>query len=407
MRTRGFAIATTALCLFLVLSAAVANAQPAEVLKLTTCAPSISNAHTQLAPGLRVVRQSFKRGKCKSSIAIIGGTSGDIWGANYNNGLWHSTDDLRTWQLVWQGPAGSYVERALRTASRHVLIEVVDSKGGHRIMRSTTGRAARFTTTFVLPVGSYLHFSTSWGQYSPVGGKPGTIYVAEYGGLPNPVHLWASTNDGRSFGTVFSAPGTRTDSPDRARHFHGVFSDPVTHWLWVAIGDNPPFEPRVGYSKDGGRTFTWITHGAYPESRVVGLMFAKDAVYWATDVPERLGGLYRWDRSTGAISQVLSGLREPFFDARQSRGWFVQFSQISTKQGDGYLGDEHVHVILGNGSDWREVTTPWTRKPEHQDGKIAPLGVTWPNRSGCFWLSLPNPSQSDGIANIKLCLGKS
>jgi hypothetical protein len=98
----GFAIiGATALSLFLVLMAAVPHAPRAAVYGLATCAPSIAKSHNQLAPGLRVVRQSFKRGTCKSSIAIIGGTVGDIWGGNFKNGLWHSRDDLRTWQLVW------------------------------------------------------------------------------------------------------------------------------------------------------------------------------------------------------------------------------------------------------------------------------------------------------------------
>jgi hypothetical protein len=352
-----------------------------------------------------MVRFSLNKGTCQSSIAIIGGTRGDIWGANYSNSLWHSTDDLRTWRRVWQGPLGSHVERALRTTSGHVLIEIATASGTHRILRSTTRTARRFISTFVLPAGSFLHFTTSWGQYSPVGSKRRTIYVAEYGDHPNPVHLWASTNDGRSLAPLLSLPGRLSTSSNRVRHFHGVFLDQFTKWLWVAIGDNTP-EPRIGYSADGGHSFTWITQGDYPRSRAVGLMFARDAVYWGTDVPERPGALYRWDRSTGSITQIIAGVRAPFFDARQAHGWFVQFSEVSTKQNDGYIGDDYVHVLVGNGSKWRNVTTPWKRNSAHRHQKVAPLGVTPPDASGCFWLSLPYLARSDAVDNIKLCLGK-
>jgi hypothetical protein len=135
-------------------------------------------------------------------------------------------------------------------------------------------------------------------------------------------------------------------------------------------------------------------------------MFTKNAVYWGTDVPERLGALYRWDRSTGEITSVLSGLREPFFDARQSRGWYVQFSEVSTQASDGYIGDEYVHVLVGNGSSWHESRTPWKRNSAHMQQKVAPWGLTSPDRSGCFWLSLPYLMRPDTFKNIQVCLGR-
>jgi hypothetical protein len=397
-------VGATALLLLLSLGPATGPGPRAESLAAKTCKPSVAQSKKRLAPTLRVTRISKGKGSCPSWIAVIGGTHRDVWGANYNNGLWRSTDDLRTWRLVWLGPAGSHVERALRLATGRVLIEVVTATNAHRIMRSTTRTATRFSTRFVLPSGSFLHFSTSWGEYSPIGSKRRTIYISEYGNQPNPVHLWASTNDGRSFSPIFVLPGSTTSSPERIRHFHGVFLDPYTRWLWVAIGDTPP-QPRIGYSKDGGRSFTWITVGDYPRSRAVGLMFARTAVYWGTDVPERPGALFRWDRATGAITQVITGLREPYFDARQSRGSFVQFSEVSTKENDGYIGDEHVHALVGTKGSWRAVTTPWVRNAAHKQSKAAPLGVTSPDRSGCFWLSFPNLGQTETPWNIKVCLG--
>lgn len=407
---RRLILGSAGLLLALATNVAAANGPTNHNAPVTACRPGTIRQIKRIALGLQTKRVSTQ-GNCGSSIAIIGGTSRDIWGGNYNiwagnynNGLWHSTDQLRTWRLVWQGPAGSHVERALRTSSRAVLIEVVDSNGAHRIMRSATRVAHRFKTTFNLPTGSFLHFSTSWGQYSAVGGSRRTIYAAEYGDHPDPVHLWASHNDGRSFSTILSLRGRTSGVADRIRHFHGVFLDPYSHKLWVAIGDNTP-EPRIGYSNDGGRSFTWVTQGTYPQSRAVSLMFAKDAVYWGTDVPERAGTLYRWDRSTGDITSVITGLREPFFDARQSKGWFVQLSQVSTKNDD-YIGDDYVHVLVGHGSSWRHVRTPWRRNSVHKQEHVSPWGVTSPDVSGCFWTSLPYLAKSNVIKNIQLCLGR-
>jgi len=386
--------------------AASAAATHATVRESTTtphrCASTVNRSTTRLAPGAKIVATSMRKGRCRSWIAVIGGTARDIWGFNYNGGLWRSTDDLRTWRLVWQGTPGLFVERALRTASGRVLIEVGDRGGRHRILRSTTRAATRFKQTFALPAQSYLHFTRNWGQYNVLGGPRGAIYVGEYGPNPNPVHLWRSTDDGRTFQSRVEVAGRSTSSPDRVRHFHGVFVDPITHWLWAAIGDNGP-EPRIGYSQDGGQTFTWISRGLYPQSRAVALMFAPDAVYWATDVPEQPGAVYRWDRRTGGVTSVLEGLTEPYFDVLQARGWFAQISEISTKTDDGYIGDDHIHLVVGNGSRWQRVTTPWTRgAPQY---KVAPLGLTLPDRAGCSWLSFPNLKGSDGATNVKLCLG--
>ena len=48
-----------------------------------------------------------------------------------------------------------------------------------------------------------------------------------------------------------------------------------------------------------------MTDGSYPESRVVDLMFDSNAVYWGTDSPDVPAGLFRYDRSTGQVTQVM------------------------------------------------------------------------------------------------------
>jgi hypothetical protein len=216
--------------------------------------------------------------------------------------------------------------------------------------------------------------SQSWAQAAD-----GSIYVGEYG-RPRVVHLWRSTDDGRSFKVA-------TTFPD-VKHIHGVYVDPYApNRVWVAIGDQGP-QPRVGYSADRGQTFQFVSRANYPESRVVGLMFSKQAVFWATDTPDVPSVLYRWDRTSGIVTQLLGGLNGPFYYTAQFRGAYAQFSAVSTKDNDGYIGDEYVHVVASpDGVRWASASTPWKRAQDRPLRKAVILGITSPDNRGRFWVS--------------------
>ena len=319
------------------------------------------------------------------------GPAGVLWGLDTSSGLWRSTNDMRTWTSAWKPRGYRAVEHVLQLRSGRVLLIVYKNSGQRFILRSTDSSGTRFASkpVFAFPfdasVDPVLASATAPRILSPdswvEAGK--TIYVGEYGSAPNPVYLWKSINGARSFRVAATFTGVR--------HIHSVFRDPYgRHAIWVAIGDNGP-QPRVGYSTDGGKTFTFVSRGKYPESRAVGLFFTPQAVYWGTDTPDVPAGLFRWDRQTQIVSQVLAGLNGPFYYAFQYKNAYVTFSHVGTKASDAYIGDQLIHAIAStNGSTWRSATTRWKRdqSPDsvQRGRKAAIVSFSKPDRHGRFWV---------------------
>jgi len=189
--------------------------------------------------------------------------------------------------------------------------------------------------------------------------------------------LWKSTDDGRTFSVVYS----RTD----ARHYHAVEADPYTAGrIWLTVGDTGT-QPRIGYSDDGGTTFTWVTQVTYPQSRALTLMFTPAAVYWGADSPEVPAPLTRWDRPTGKLGTVLSGLNGPFYNEITWHGMYFQVSAIE-RTIDGYAGDNYIHILTsGDGAAWTLTRTPFMRTAGATDQNCAMSHFTQPDAQGRFW----------------------
>jgi hypothetical protein len=364
-----------------VMLAGAAPATSADPL-MSSCTPTMNGPGT-LAPGsviapyLRVLKSSYSIGDCDSTISPTArSVDGTIWGVdqgNAKNGLWKSTDDLATWQLAYQAAGYACVEEVLPLVSGHLLIVVRDSNGIRHILRSTTASGTVFAMAALdLPAGALLHDPQSWVEYG------GAIYVAEYGDAAAPIMVWKSIDDGQTFSVAFS----RGD----VRHYHSIQPDTYQPGrLWLDAGDTGS-EPRIGYSDDGAATFSWITEVTYPRSRALDMMFAPDAVYWGTDVPEEPSSLYRWDRGTGAISTILKNLNGPFYNTFSANGVYAQFSAIERPASDGYIGDEYIHVLTSaGGSAWAETKTPFMRTPG-DTGEVAYMThFTPPDSQGRFW----------------------
>ncbi len=351
----------------------------------------------KIAPGLRLLKVSRSYGTCRQAIRVNArGPASVLWANDSTNGLWRSTDDARTWRLAYRATGYITVDNVLRLRSGRLLI-IVQRKDGRRfILRSRDSTGRRFgKPLFQFPFDPSLHTvhdsprilsGQSWLEL----GK--TIYIGEYGNNLSPVYLWKSTNDGRSFKVATSFTGVA--------HIHSLYADPfVKGRLWAAIGDSGP-SPRIGYSSDGGRTFTWISQGVYPQSRAVGLFFTPSAVLWATDSPEVPGPLSRWNRATGSITEVLPRLIGPWFYNFQARGSFAGFSYIASRPREGYLGDEFVHVLTStDGNHWSNTRTSFMRSHEavRLDSKAGPTAMTTPDARGRFWVYFVNLQGSQGF----------
>jgi hypothetical protein len=355
-----------------------------------TCASGVKRVNVRVAPGLRLIKTWTSPGSCPTTIHVATrGPSGVLWGIDSSNGLWRSTDDMRTWTRAYVAARYRAIEHALQLKSGLVLLIVYNTSGRRFILRSTNRVGTRFakkpifafpfdpSKDALVPAGAPRILSPqSWVETGQA------IYVGEYGtNAPNPIYLWKSTNGGQSFKVATTFTGVR--------HIHSVFADPFSrNTIWVTIGDNGA-QPRIGYSKDGGKTFTFVSRATYPESRAVGLLFTPRAVLWATDTPDVPAGLFRWDRNTGVVKQVLEGLNGAFYYTFQYRNAYVAFSHVGTKASDSYIGDQLIHAVTStDGSTWKSTVTPWrhNQSPDSVNRKAAIGSFTKPDRKGRFWI---------------------
>src|SRR4051794_18392532 len=247
------------------------------------CTPVVNRTAKQVAPHLQLVGSVAGAGNCPAIRVADSSANGSvIWGIDWSGGLWRSTDDLASWTRTYQLPLTyKRIMNVLQLRSGHILIHVMDNTGAESILRSTDTAGAAFSKvpSLLFPPGETIHGSPSWTEAG------GAVYAAGYGDRLDPVTLWKSFDDGVTFAPVFQLAGYLSNSLDPVRHFHDVFADPYnSRRIWLTVGDHPG--SRIGYSDNGGITFTWITRSTYPQSRAVGLFFTPSAVYWGTDAPE-------------------------------------------------------------------------------------------------------------------------
>jgi hypothetical protein len=374
-------------CVVVALSfAAGGSAQALE----TSCRPSYDSTQVQLGPDLEAVKYNGgpTNGTCSRAIRVSSvGPTGTLWGTDWQNNLWRSTDDATSWQLAATVSGYTLIDQVLELRSGSVLLEARDANGRHHLLRSDDG-ASSFADVFDFPTDEdRILGSQSWVETEQ------GVFVAEYGGARGLSRaLWRSTDDGRSWATAFSTLGIR--------HFHSVQADPYAPGrLWVTAGDSGT-EPRIGYSDDAAAHITWITLGTYPLSRTVALMFTRDAVFWATDVPEVPSVLGKWSRATGLASTVATGLDGPYRVTVASGDVLASFSGIEPPYGS----DQYVRVMTSNGGGlWAENDSPWRRVQDSTHTSAAPFSVTAPDEDGYFWVWYQNLERSyAGITNIKL-----
>src|SRR5262249_359210 len=94
------------------------------------CRPAVSSFRRSVAPGLTLLKLSQAYGTCPQAIRVNSrGPANTIWGTDSTNGLWKSTNDLRTWTLMYRATGYVAIDNVLRLGSGHVLIVVQRSDG--------------------------------------------------------------------------------------------------------------------------------------------------------------------------------------------------------------------------------------------------------------------------------------
>ncbi len=178
-----------------------------------------------------------------------------------------TSDDGRSWtELPIHAPGAFLVMAVLRSGT---LLADTSQSGDHVIARSDDhGR----TWTNVLDLHAYRLLTPH-----NVGELGGEVLLLEYQSFspdPQPIRLWASADDGRTWAVraTFTA----------FRHGHGLLADPASGTLWLFMGD------RTGgtlVSHDAGRTTSMaraaLDGGVLVDGVAVsgGLLAGEDSLY--------------------------------------------------------------------------------------------------------------------------------
>ena len=174
------------------------------------------------------------------------------------------------------------------------------------------------------------------------------IYFGEYGDnrLRNPVPLWVSRDDGRSWEIAFEFPA------GSIKHVHGVHTDPHSESLWIPTGDFPG-ECGV-FEMPGGDPELMIRHGnGQQEWRPVSMFFEQDRIIWGMDSQLQTCRLQTMDRATGALTagQAFPG---PVWYAKRLTGG-TGLLQSSVEPGPGSHSC-HAHLFASDDlQNWKEI----------------------------------------------------
>lgn len=133
----------------------------------------------------------------------------------------------------------------------------------------------------------------------------------------NSVKIYSSENNGRTWQTAHEF------QPGQIRHIHAIQQDPYTGKVWICTGDLDS-ESIIAWSSDGAKTFNSIGQESQIW-RAFQLVFTKDALYWGTDTGSSKvsRGIYRWDRTTEKLTQIVDVSNEMFYATRLANGTIV------------------------------------------------------------------------------------
>ena len=258
--------------------------------------------------------------------------------------------------LLWPrlGPAWAGFSRTFRDVFRYQELVEVMALGDSSLLAFSGGDAYRVDLArgAVERVHALRYFGPHRGRgllpHGLTRAADGAIYYGEYPtGVLAPsetVRIWRSRDEGRRWETAHEF------APHAVRHVHAVQWDPIGQALWVATGDRDA-DCRIGFSRDGGATFTWIGSGNQT-FRAVSLLFTPEAVSWVMDSPRVPARLVRWERATHAVSTSAVVFPSP--------GHYVQ--ALGGEHGVATLAERGAALWLVGAGEPRELAS-WPVRP--------------------------------------------
>jgi hypothetical protein len=156
------------------------------------------------------------------------------------------------------------------------------------------------------------------------------IFFGEYGGNParEPVPVWASRDDGRSWAVVW-------ETPTPTKHIHAVYADPHSDRLWIPTGD---FEGEC-YVYCASRDFTDVQRygDGSQDWRPVSMFFEPDRIAWVMDTQLETAYLQIFDRQSGTLSRYGAFPGPCWYGKQLTDGWSVL--QTTVEPGPGVTTD--------------------------------------------------------------------
>lgn len=152
---------------------------------------------------------------------------------------------------------------------------------------------------------------------SIIGSRPLAICISDLGCFygeyrsnqqRTPVHVWHSSDQGRSWKSVYRF--------HNVRHIHGVFEDPYTGWYWVTTGDED-HESAIWVTKDRFESMEQVVAGTQ-RCRVIDLVFTPKHVYFGSDTPLARNVIQRIQRATSRVEIVCEVTSSVFHGAAQA-----------------------------------------------------------------------------------------
>lgn len=178
--------------------------------------------------------------------------------------------------------------------------------------------------------------------------KASGIFFGEYGHNPNrdPVPLWKSVDDGRSFSIV------RELHEHRIKHIHGVYADKFSDSLWVVTGDFDGECFVIESADDCFFNLTWYGDGTQ-QWRPVSLFFTPEKIIWVMDSPIQRAYLQSFDRATKCITQGQYFPGPVWYSKQFDSGDAVL--QTSVEIGEEVKSNDAILFHSHNLIDWTEV----------------------------------------------------
>ena len=218
--------------------------------------------------------------------------------------IYESLDAAKTWHRVYKGACELWVGCFTTEAGSHLLWD----RRGKKVHRFNQ----EWKKTDRISTGEYRWLGT-WS----IGQSGKTIMYAEYAAgqtRPERQSVWQSTDDGRTWNSIFSLRSYGSADPE-IRHFHTIQPDPFFPGHWYLSSGDRPEHCRVWLSKDDGANWIEVTDPQPTGSRLqrvhryTAIQFSKDYLHWGTD--DQLQGqgarLVRARRGTPLEVEALAG----------------------------------------------------------------------------------------------------